>query len=667
MKLKISILFIALMFVCSGGAFSYAGSILSLDFTSNGSGDAEYYWGAVAGTGNFLADGFTAFVVEELGPSNNVSTDPAITVGDITFAITGNVSAWPGDNIDIVAGTIDPLRGDYLFLPEVDGSLGADNTLTWTVSGLAAGAPYYFTFIHGDNGTRTVTFNTQGYELLIDGDLNWTGTLTLIADVSGIITGTATGGTGEGNWAALIVEVDTQAHDPSPADGAINVDIDSVLSWKTGLDLTNPNQINPAITKHFVWMSSGSYGDPNLFLVDTITTVADTGTYNPGGLSRDSKFWWRIDEGIGDYPAGDPNNIIGNVWSFETMPSTPAIDMHPQDALVFAGEDAVFTVDAFNPFTLSSDDLAYQWYKAPDIMLADGADYSGTTTDTLTIFSAELSDEGQYFCRLTNTAGNTLTRDTDPANLVIKRLIGHWPFDGDLTDIEGGNDAVKLGTGQVRYDDGIVGTEAVEFRVDSNPLNVPTDAHVGRAWTLAWWDNSNPTSDGGDWETMIGCGEGPTGWEIFEFGRQNGTWYAFGFNIGGDYIWSDEYPRGEWNHHVVSYDPLTLVADWYINGVKIREFTGVNFTAFEPVLYMGNVVEMSQPYVGLIDDLLLFNYTLNATDVAVIYHDIVGPYCAVRPALDFDGDCEVTINDMVIFAADWLQCGRYPQCTDVIP
>lgn len=668
MKLKISILFIAFMCVCSGGASAYADSILSLDFTSNGSGDAETYDGAVAGTGNYLADGFTAFVVEELGPSNNVSTDPAITVGDITFAITGNVSAWPGDDIDIVEGTIDPLRGDYLYLPEVDGTLGADNQLTWTVSGLVANVAYQFTFIHGDNGTRTVTFNAQGYEILIDGE-NWMGTLNLITDVSGIITGTATGGTGEGNWAGMTVEVVPSAYDPSPADGAINVDTGAVLTWRTGRDTTNANQINPAINKHFVWMSSGSPTDPNLELEDTITTVTDTGTYNPGGLSRDNKFWWRIDEGIGDYPAGDPNNIIGNVWSFETIPSTPAIDMQPQDTMVFAGEDAVFTVDAFNPFTLSSDDLAYQWYKAPSTKLTDGSDYTGTTTATLTVTAVEIADEGQYFCRLTNTAGNTLSKDSDMADLTLKRLIGHWPFDGNLTDIEGDNDGTAI-NGDPNYVAGIVGTgQAAQFLgVIGQAVTVATEADTNLNWTLSWWENASTEGGTNIWEAMLASGE-DTGWEVFEFNRFQDERYAFGF-LDAIYWYTptDElFDRGQWYGHVVTYDEVTKTVKWYLNGLLYWEIPSVDFVGFDSVIYIANVRNGEQPFKGLIDDLRLYNYTMDATGVAAIYSDVAGPYCAARPAMDLSGDCEVTIDDLVILVSDWLLCGRYPECIPTIP
>ncbi len=37
------------------------------------------------------------------------------------------------------------------------------------------------------------------------------------------------------------------------------------------------------------------------------------------------------------------------------------------------------------------------------------------------------------------------------------------------------------------------------------------------------------------------------------------------------------------------------------------------------------------------------------------------PYvCETSPAYDYDGDCVMSVADIAIFAATWLECGRYP-------
>ena len=67
------------------------------------------------------------------------------------------------------------------------------------------------------------------------------------------------------------------------------------------------------------------------------------------------------------------------------------------------GQDVMFIVSA-----IIGDSLTYQWQKdGTDI--TDNADYSGTTTATLTVLSVELADEGLYGCIVTGTGGSVIS------------------------------------------------------------------------------------------------------------------------------------------------------------------------------------------------------------------------------------------------------------------
>ena len=94
------------------------------------------------------------------------------------------------------------------------------------------------------------------------------------------------------------------------------------------------------------------------------------------------------------------------------MPPTE-IDTQPTNQLdIPIGQDAMFSVAA------SGDSLTYQWQKdETDIM--DNADYSGTTTDTLTVLSVEVADEGLYRCVVTGSGGS-VTSNT--AQLTVGEL-----------------------------------------------------------------------------------------------------------------------------------------------------------------------------------------------------------------------------------------------------
>jgi hypothetical protein len=83
------------------------------------------------------------------------------------------------------------------------------------------------------------------------------------------------------------------------------------------------------------------------------------------------------------------------------------------------------------------------------MQLANGADYTGVTTDTLTILDVQSSDEGDYYCVVSNALPSSASnRDTGPGRVMTKRLTSHYPFEvmnvvegSDVTpDIVGGFD-----------------------------------------------------------------------------------------------------------------------------------------------------------------------------------------------------------------------------------
>ncbi|MBN2592037.1 MAG: hypothetical protein JXA81_00915 [Sedimentisphaerales bacterium] len=89
------------------------------------------------------------------------------------------------------------------------------------------------------------------------------------------------------------------AYNPSPGDGAMFVDVGTILEWSAG------------------------YGSKlhNVYFGDDFDVINDAAgappypntTFNPGPLEFDKTYYWRIDEYV------DPLNIYkGNVWSFST-------------------------------------------------------------------------------------------------------------------------------------------------------------------------------------------------------------------------------------------------------------------------------------------------------------------------------------------------------------
>jgi hypothetical protein len=97
----------------------------------------------------------------------------------------------------------------------------------------------------------------------------------------------------------------SKASRPDPANGALNVDPDAVLSWVPG----------EGAISHDVYFGT-DYTDIN----DADTTSAefmdniDVNSFDPYGLEEATMYYWRIDEVNG------PNTVKGDVWSFTTRP-----------------------------------------------------------------------------------------------------------------------------------------------------------------------------------------------------------------------------------------------------------------------------------------------------------------------------------------------------------
>ncbi|MHC4740266.1 MAG: fibronectin type III domain-containing protein, partial [Planctomycetota bacterium] len=92
-----------------------------------------------------------------------------------------------------------------------------------------------------------------------------------------------------------------QATNPSPANSATDVSVDADLSWTAG----------SGATSHDVYFGTSS---PGTFQANQTAT-----TYEPGTMSNDTTYYWRIDE------INAEGTTTGDVWSFttEAEPSPP--------------------------------------------------------------------------------------------------------------------------------------------------------------------------------------------------------------------------------------------------------------------------------------------------------------------------------------------------------
>ncbi|MBN1817579.1 MAG: discoidin domain-containing protein [Sedimentisphaerales bacterium] len=452
---------------------------------------------------------------------------------------------------------------------------------------------------------------------------------------------------------------------PSPYYGEANVPLEVTLSWDASV-LDDPNDEdppypNPDLVQHNLYMSGGKMSDPNLILVAEIPAGDARVGYGPIAIERDGVYYWRVDEVVPD--ANDPGEnkvITGGLWQFYALSSSPGIDpATPAEQIIDDGANAVFTVSATNPFTGDSTGLSYEWFKvdaAGDILVGDNS-------DTLALVTPTADDEGDYYCIVTVVInGNKATSNS--ANLTIKRLIHHWPFEGDMEDIVGGRDGVAVGDPDLSIE-GISGNYAVDL--DANDaIHIPGDPLELDSYSISVWVSHRGLPN--DFHSVIH----QDGWANYgasgslHWHLRSDKSFSWGINgAGGDgRTAANVIPQADrWYHLVLSY--RFGLARAYVDGLLVDEVMAA--TPIRSRMLPGtlgawlNGASNERFINGRIDDLRIYNYPLDDIDIALLNYEATGiPVCVTKPEMDLNGDCRTTLEDVAILAANWMACNRVP-------
>ena len=631
------------------------------------------------------------------------------TINGITFSDDQPASitySLPGGGVHVnriaaagvYAGAMLEIMEDYLF-----GGQATNGNLT--ISDLAIGQVYQVQLTHHQADEGTAGYRRSEVHFGLDGGPG--GSVFDASETGGYITTVKF--VAEANSQSFLLRVGARdrfilnsvsvttdlfrAHNPNPTHLETGVGtpsgdvVDVSLSWNTGLDPANPDQPNPAIKKHYIYLSKDQNlfpADPNLYYEAEVTASGATGVYNAVGLNYDGRYFWKIEQGMDDgeggtYAAGDPNNIDSAVWRFDTIARTPTILSHPKNTGVDAGATAQFSIEAD-----SLSPLSYQWYKyidgVSDTQLLDGDKYTGATTDTLTIISVQGDDAGLYYCTLQNAAGTFLS---DKAALAVNRLLAWYQFENTANDSAGENHGTEIG-GLDYSSDVIVTTGGQTYAADPNGtsyVELSTDAYPKagfgnglNAGTISFWiktdstgsdavlGNFNPTSPIDD-RTAIHVLAPYTSSGQMRF-------YLRDFNSRFVELVTTEtaIADNQWHHVAITYDTHdTQQVKAYFDGELVGSVSVTqdvsNFTPWQ--LPMTLLAQNARGIVngrstGQIDDLKIYNYVLSHLEIAQTTYDVSGRNPCVWPIssqYDYTGDCKVGIADFAIFAAQWLDCG----------
>ena len=454
---------------------------------------------------------------------------------------------------------------------------------------------------------------------------------------------------------------------PIPADGALDIPFDVALSWSVGLDPNNLEQGNPSITGYKVYLGTDSNAS-NLPLVATLPV--GTPTHTPGNLLYNQTYYWRVD-GI----AGSHDIASNSVWTFNTEVSLPGIVSQPSDIdIAFVGDDASFTVEA------SRGPFDYQWYyypadaNEPDNILIEvgNSKYSGAISETLTVLDLTFDDEKMvYLCEVTNSEG-TVTTDGALLGQVVYGLLGHWPMEGNADDISGAGNA-GISDGTISYVPGIAELGQALSTGGEAGLKIENQEHFVRtynAMTVSCWMKCLARTS--SWNAFIvKYGENDEGWQLRRYSDTFKACFTLRGTSGEDDMFgSKDVMDYEWHHVVGTYDGTTrsLYVDGLLDvsqpdtGIVTATIASVGLSRrFNP----SGQAEGDRGLEGHLDDARIYDYALNATEVALLYTE-VKELCVENPFGDFDGDCVVSLQDFAIFAASWLDCGFFPVCIDTI-
>jgi hypothetical protein len=532
------------------------------------------------------------------------------------------------------------------------------------------------TLYYDDAGTRiamgsaTFDLDTMGTDVGHDA---WK-TFALYATADSVAAGHKLGieidnvSTGDDSWHGLDnVRLDVIYVSPIyPKDGQMYIPIDTDLSW------TVVNDWNVDV------YLSGPYADPNDYpvLTQVVSNQAVTSYNPPTDLINNRWYYWQVD--ALEPNAFGPGYVVheGPIWSFKTAGLAPeSMSISPAvGQSVAVGSNAVFEAGGINV-------IIWTWYKEGNpTPLSTGPEYI-VDANELTVLNADINDEGFYYCVGSNL--NTVeTAQTESAQLLLERLVGHWKLDYNLddsvTDVWPTADAYPGTMVDPNYvagiDDGAIDilTSTAPYRYITVPDTNEICNFYPLGMTVSAWIKTTEAGYGGILSKSTR--EPQIGWVM----EHNGDTIYMIFRGGGSANVDGSIADDEWHLVAGTYDPVSGITSVYASyvdeygvtriaedhsGVN-RNFTFANDQPFRIGIETSTGDTNVDAYVGLIDDARVYSYAMDISEIAQnLYLPIAGGSVCADPAyderFDFTNDCKTNLDDFAEFASAWLASGLF--------
>lgn len=241
------------------------------------------------------------------------------------------------------------------------------------------------------------------------------------------------------------------------------------------------------------------------------------------------------------------------------------------------------------------------------------------TPQNLTVFISRVLDlEGDNITLVYNWYKNNILNVT---SLITEGLVSYWPFNNDSKDYWGNNDSISSGavpnvSGKV---DGSYNFDGENDFIDLGNISINMTSFSFSAWVYMQNYSKEYGYEVFGWDNYSDCG--------IDFGVRGQN-----INVGRFGVWAedpssyaidlmgDNVSLNTWNHMVLTFDYGTSTIKGYLNG-----FLNFSYNSYPGVrqcpgsLYLGHTAVNTGYLNGSLDEVMLFNRSLSASDVKMLY------------------------------------------------
>ena len=193
-------------------------------------------------------------------------------------------------------------------------------------------------------------------------------------------------------------------------------------------------------------------------------------------------------------------------------------------------------------------------------------------------------------------------------------LVGHWNFDGDLTDAVGSNDGTAVGNAYATTTGGKIGGAASFDGVDDAITISSAMLSNSPVWSISFWSYQNS----GSGNTGYILGSGPSTDLSLFVRRQSSDVYNYGSTTSGNN--TTGFARGAWHHHVFTFDGSKI--RYYVDGGAYANTEGFDSDGILDLsIYFGNRSDLERDFAGMVDDLQVYNVKLSSANANWLYNN----------------------------------------------